>query len=244
MLITLADDAAELRRLASVTERDAVRTLLLNEAKRLESIALAASTAVQPTQAPLQVQTPQPVAVAVPSTSSSGSPGAVSYTEPKYGFSAEGDFVEVLILDLAGVGSLPKEAVTCDFKPTSFDLKIHGLDGKNYRVWVPSLEKEIKPAESRVVVGKSRVTLQLKKAQSWDYWTQLASKKQPKPADKAKAQPEDPMGGLMDMMKEMYDNGDDQTKKMIAEAWTKSREAQMKGGAGAGLGGGGGLDDF
>ena len=48
----------------------------------------------------------------------------------------------------------------------------------------------------------------------------------------------------MDMMKEMYDNGDDQTKKMIAEAWTKSREAQMKGGAGAGLGGGGGLDDF
>ena len=29
----------------------------------------------------------------------------------------------------------------------------------------------------------------------------------------------DGMGGIMNMMKEMYNNGDDKTKQMIAESW-------------------------
>eukprot|EP01047_Picozoa_sp_COSAG01_P095182 COSAG01_NODE_25936_length_728_cov_3.292528_2_plen_58_part_00 len=32
-----------------------------------------------------------------------------------------------------------------------------------------------------------------------------------------------PTAGIMDMMKDMYDEGDEQTKKMIGEAMLKSR---------------------
>jgi hypothetical protein len=43
----------------------------------------------------------------------------------------------------------------------------------------------------------------------------------------------------MDMMKDMYDGGDDQTKKLIGEAMMKSREGKQA----RGSGGGGGLGD-
>ena len=37
-----------------------------------------------------------------------------------------------------------------------------------------------------------------------------------------------PQGDLMEMMKEMYQNGDDNMKRTIAESWTKSQEEKGK----------------
>ena len=34
---------------------------------------------------------------------------------------------------------------------------------------------------------------------------------------------------VMGMMKEMYENGDDKTKRMIAETWQKSQEDKKNG---------------
>ena len=34
----------------------------------------------------------------------------------------------------------------------------------------------------------------------------------------------DPSAGLMDMMKKMYDEGDENMKRTIAEAWTKAQD--------------------
>lgn len=34
----------------------------------------------------------------------------------------------------------------------------------------------------------------------------------------------DPMGGLMNMMKKMYDSGDSEMKRTIAKAWTEGQE--------------------
>ena len=36
----------------------------------------------------------------------------------------------------------------------------------------------------------------------------------------------DPNQSLMEMMRDMYQNGDPEMKRMIAEAWTKSRDEQ------------------
>ena len=254
-----ADDVAELRRLLLAATRPRVVALL---------------------QGALDTWTPSPViaAPAPPPAAPAPATTPVSYTSVEnYGFASEGEYVEVLLLDLPGVGALPPDAVTVAFTPTSFDLKIHGLGGRNYRLRVPVLEKEIKPEESRVVVGKARVTLRLKargrvvagrrgdtggtgsrtkaasrsgspratanttlprrssqKLQSWDYWTHLAAKSKPASSASSAA---DPMGGVMDIMKDMYEKGDDATKKMIAEAWTKSRTP-----GGGGAGGLGGFD--
>lgn len=59
---------------------------------------------------------------------------------------------------------------------------------------------------------------------SYDSWNQLTAKKKKK--DKA-ATKDNPMGGIMDMMKDMYDNGDDQMKKMIGETMMKQRNGEL-----------------
>lgn len=41
----------------------------------------------------------------------------------------------------------------------------------------------------------------------------------------------DPSGGIMNLMKKMYDDGDDDMKRMIKKTWY---ETQQKGGAGGG----------
>ena len=53
---------------------------------------------------------------------------------------------------LKGVEALPTESVTCDFTKGSFDLKVVGLDGVNYRFLRGNLEKDIVPGESSVKV--------------------------------------------------------------------------------------------
>jgi calcyclin binding protein len=40
----------------------------------------------------------------------------------------------------------------------------------------------------------------------------------------------DPTAGIMDMMKDMYEDGDEDMKRTIAKAWSESREKQQKGG--------------
>lgn len=55
---------------------------------------------------------------------------------------------------------------------------------------------------------------------------------------------EDPQASLMNMMKKMYEEGDQNMKRTIAEAWTKSQDKKSgKGGMDdmGGLGGFGGM---
>lgn len=66
-------------------------------------------------------------------TGVAAAPKDVIYAPITYGWEQNKEFVEVLCLDLKGVGFLPADAVACDFHPASFDLRIHGLNGKNYR---------------------------------------------------------------------------------------------------------------
>ena len=236
------DDIAELRELSVIASRPAIRAWLEAMVVQLEGsskgsappAALAPPTAATPTvpsSAPVRISTAMAAAAAVPAASAAD---VTTYETLKYGFSSEGADVEVLLLDLPGVGALPRDAVSCDFTATSFDLRIRGLAGRNYRLRIPQLEKEIVPHDSRVVVGKSRVTLKLRKAQPWDWWDGLASSKASSVAKEAGAgaaakgdAAADPMSGLMDMMKQMYNDGDDSRKKMIAEVrWGRGREGE------------------
>lgn len=69
----------------------------------------------------------------------------------------------------------------------------------------------------------------MKKAKD-EWWSDLKpkatllSKKSDAQKEKDKKEGGDAMGGLMDMMKEMYQNGDENTKRMIAESWSKAED--------------------
>jgi hypothetical protein len=111
--------------------------------------------------------------------------------------------VSIYISDqLNGVGSLPKEQITCTFEKRSFDLKVIGLNGFNYGVVKSNLEKEIDVSASKMIVKADRIKLVLVKKEG-GHWMDLVEKK--KKIKEPVADSKDPSAGLMDLMKNLYE---------------------------------------
>lgn len=153
------------------------------------------------------------------------------------GYGKEPNNVLVYIMSgMEGVGKC-KDRVQCAFTKRGFDLKVLDFNGKNYRLFKENLDKDIVPEESKCIVKDNKITLKLRKVKGqygYDNWMDLTSKQKRSSDDKDK----DPSQSIMDMMKQMYDDGDDQMKKTLGEAMLKSRQQQQRGG------GGDDLDDF
>ncbi len=128
-----------------------------------------------------------------------------------------------------GIGSIPdKSQIKCAFTSTSFDLTIHDFNGVSYRLLKDSLANEIDPEKSKFIVKPNKILIKLAKRKTdygtYDSWNELSSNKSKKSAQKSK---QDPTAGIMDLMKDMYDKGDDNMKKMIGETMMKSRQGKL-----------------
>ncbi|PON57523.1 Alpha-crystallin, subunit A [Trema orientale] len=202
-------DLEELRHFQSIAKRPRVLDLISSEIRNLEKLSKEAVT--PPTS---QAPTPISTAVKVPSTP------AVSYiTLGSFSWEQDNDKVK-LYISLEGVD---QEKVEADFKPVSFDIKFHDVQGKNYRCAIPKLNKEIVPEKCKVLVKPTRVVLTLIKASKGN-WLDLYYKE-----DKLKPnlnKERDPMAGIMDLMKNMYEEGDEEMKRTIAKAWTDARSGK------------------
>merc|ERR1712176_1148061 len=90
-----------------------------------------------------------------------------------------------------------------------------------------NLDKDMVPAESEVKVKKNHVIVTLQKVKGqygYDSWTDLCAKGKRKPTNNTKdANPQD---SIMGMMKDLYDGGDDNMKKIIGEAMYKSQRGE------------------
>ena len=147
-------------------------------------------------------------------------------TITKFGWEQDDKKVKVYLTSLEGVGKIPKENIVCEFEDKSFDLRIQGLNNRNMRLKVPELHAQVELAECKFQIKSNSITITLIKTNGEKHWTDLKPKKSmmgEKESDKAKkpkpVNNENPMGGMMDMMKNMYENGDEGTKRMIAESW-------------------------
>eukprot|EP01018_Ginkgo_biloba_P013649 Gb_30699 [translate_table: standard] len=198
-------DIEELRQLQSVAKRPRILSLLSGEIQKLEKAQRAAESSNQVKVAPLQTST--------------------ASTEIRYttlgSFSWDQDNEKVKIyVSLEGVN---QERVISNFQPSSFDVKLHDIQGKNYRCGVPKLNKSIVPEKCRVTVKPQRVIITLQKSDKSN-WSDLYYKD-----DKLKPnldKDKDPMAGIMDLMKNMYDEGDEDMKRTIAKAWSEARSGK------------------
>lgn len=138
-----------------------------------------------------------------------------------------------IYVDLPNIGTVSRENITCDFTPTSFDLKIlhHPRQDHNYRLLNDSLDKEIDPTLSKFVVKSNKIVIKLQKKKgeygSYDYWSDLNSKKTKKKNEKENDKNKDPSASIMELMKDMYDSGDDNMRKIIGETMMKQREGKL-----------------
>ncbi|XP_042477443.1 calcyclin-binding protein-like [Macadamia integrifolia] len=205
----VALDLEELRQLQSIAKRPRILSLLSSEIGNLEKSSKDASSGTTS-----KSSTPIPVPAKVPATP------AINYvTLGSFSWDQDGDKVKIYV-SLEGVD---EEKVESSFKPTSFDIKFHDVQGKNYRYAVPKLNKEIVPEKSKMVVKPNRVIITLIKASKGN-WLDLHHKE-----DKLKPNMEkdrDPMAGIMDLMKNMYEEGDEDMKRTIAKAWTDARSGK------------------
>jgi calcyclin binding protein len=210
-------------------ESEALKRVEASRAKILES---GTSAAVIPTLAPVSpVPTPPKSVVTVAPIMPSAKFQPVdrfSFDPGKY----NAPLVTVYV-PLPSVGELDKELISCDFTSGSFDLVVKDLKGKSFRLFKDSLSHSIDPEKSKYSVKADKIIVKLAKIKGdygFDSWSELSNTKK-KPKSKGK---EDPQQGIMDMMKDMYDNGDDQMKKIIGETMLKQRNGEM--GKGGGMG--------
>jgi calcyclin binding protein len=139
-----------------------------------------------------------------------------------------------LYIDMADVGTV-RDSVTCKFTKSSFDLIIANLHNKSYRLYKDCLEKDIDPDKSKFSVKANKVVIKLAKVKTseyggFDYWTKLSDpKKSSKNANGSDTtnKKDDPTASIMDMMKQMYDEGDDNMKKIIGETMMKQRNGEL-----------------
>ena len=144
----------------------------------------------------------------------------------KFGWDQTGPKVQVYITSgVDGIGSLPKGQVVCEFEDQSFDLRIQNLNGRNLRLKIPQTQAPIDIGSCKYKIKSNGVTITLLKKDPSNTWTDLKPKKSLVSQNKDKAEKsKDPKGDLMEMMKEMYQNGDDDMKRTIAQSWQKSQE--------------------
>ncbi|TYI81534.1 hypothetical protein E1A91_D05G160000v1 [Gossypium mustelinum] len=217
----LALDLEELRQLHSSAKRPRILSLISSEIHSLEKILqLQASkedgNAAAPPPTASQIPTPISTSVKAPINP------ALNYVSvSSFSWDQDMDKVKIYVF-LEGV---EQEKIQTDFKPLSFDVKFHDVKGKNYRCAVPKLNKEIVPEKCKVVVKPTRVIISLFKASKGD-WPDLYSKEDKLKPNLDKEQ--DPMAGIMDLMKNMYEEGDDEMKRTIAKAWTDARSVKAE----------------
>ena len=68
------------------------------------------------------------------------------------------------------------------------------------------------------------ITITLIKEDADEHWTDVRPKVGLFGKTSEEKKDEDPMKSMQNMLKTMYQNGDDKTKSMIAESWSKAQD--------------------
>ena len=175
---------------------------------------------------------PTPAAVACPAPPPTVSETMKYIPVDRFSFDAgsyNSPFI-TLYVSLPGVGSIDPSKVKCKFTPSTFDLVVHDLNGKSYRLYKDNLENDIDAEKSKIIVKADKVIVKLAKLKKgdyggYDYWSKLTD---PKKRSKGKSSSkDDPHKSIMDLMKDMYEGGDDNMKKIIGETMMKQQRGEL-----------------
>ncbi|XP_069937687.1 calcyclin-binding protein-like [Cherax quadricarinatus] len=112
----------------------------------------------------------------------------------------------------------------------SVQVLVQELDGKNYQLNITNLAKNIKPDASYHKVKTDMLVLFLCKSEQQKWAGVTAEDVRASEARKPKVNSDDPNAGMMDLMKQMYDEGDDKMKQMLNKTWYESQQKTLKGG--------------
>ena len=127
-----------------------------------------------------------------------------------------------IMLFLNDIGQHDKSKITTEYKKNEIDIIVNDFKGNTYRFHREPFA-EIIPEKCKYTLSSNRINLFIYKAKE-EKWTAYQKGKEFKAP---KMNSKDPQAGLMDMMKQMYQDGDDEMKRTIAKAWTEAQDKKM-----------------
>ncbi|XP_034039260.1 calcyclin-binding protein [Thalassophryne amazonica] len=211
----LEADLQELGSLLEKAQRTRVQEVLRQEQKKVET-EIAAKLRQKDQQTRKEAD---PAAASKPTYS-------VKITN--YAWDQSEKFIKIY-LTLKDVQKIPAENVEVTFTEGSFSVLVKDLSGKNHQMTVLNLLYPIDEKESYKKIKTDMVLVMCKKqtTKKWDCLTKVEkqSKEKDKPSMDENA---DPSEGLMNMLKKIYAEGDDEMKRTINKAWTESQEKKMR----------------
>ena len=128
-----------------------------------------------------------------------------------------------IYLAVEGLAESDAEKISTEFSKEALVVQVRNLKGANYVFKIDKLAGGIDTQKSAVKLKSNELVIQLykEKEDKWDSLEYQPPKETPK-IDKN----EDPQKGMMNLMKEMYDKGDDNMKRTISEAFHKAQTAK------------------
>ncbi|XP_014485425.1 PREDICTED: calcyclin-binding protein [Dinoponera quadriceps] len=149
-----------------------------------------------------------------------------------YGWDQTNTMVKIYIT-LKDVHQLSGESIVCNFADKSLDLWVLALDNRNYYLPINNLCAEIDTEKSSLKVKTDMIVVSLVKKipKAWSHvtWVEKRIKEAKTLSMPDMNEDNDPGASLMNLMKKMYQDGDDDMKKTIAKAWTKNQQKNAAG---------------
>ncbi|XP_029971729.1 calcyclin-binding protein [Salarias fasciatus] len=212
----LEADLQELGSILEKAERKRVQEVLKQEQKKVEK-----ELATKRQQKELQAKRE--------ADPSAASKAAYTVKITSYAWDQSEKFVKIY-LALKNVHKIPAENVEVNFTEKSFSVLIKDLDGKNHQMTVLNLLYPIDEKESYRKIKTDMVLIMCKKQTSKKWECLTAVEKQAKEKEKPTMDDNaDPSDGLMNMLKKIYAEGDDEMKRTINKAWSESQDKKLKG---------------
>ena len=98
-------------------------------------------------------------------------------TLTNYSYYESGKLWVKVLIPLKGIKTHPKSEIRCVFKKKSFELRVYGFGGKNYRFGVMHLQCAINANKSTYVLKTNEFGISLYKDKESDNWWSLFKKK-------------------------------------------------------------------
>jgi len=218
-ITSLRADIAELKGLVEQAKRERVKSALSIELRRLETKLADLLESEKKSNAEL-------ASSATPLKTTAQTSRAYDVFLKNYSWDQSDNFVKIYLTGLDGAKDLSKEAFEFKVEPTCIFFKLFDFNGKNMIFNIKETAGKMNTEKSYFKAKSDMVVIFLKKEDVGVKWSHL-KKVDKETADKPKFTPKaednaDPSAGLMNMMKQMYEEGDDEMKRTIAKAWTES----------------------
>jgi len=221
-------DLEECEKLLRTATRSRILSLLEKEKTTLK-------TAIDSALGPMNKNVADTNQSSTAASSSNSSTG--KHYKPIKSFAWDGSSAKTakIYVNLKGIGKHDASNISSNFESRSVEIKVDNFNGSNYVFTTTGLAADIVPEQCSFKAKDDEIVVTLKKKmeKAWKHLKKSDQdeddKKKKKEAEEKKANEDDPSASIMNMMKKMYDEGDDDMKRTIAKAWTESRDKQSRG---------------